>query len=62
MPIARYFFVFIADHGIEGVDRFIGHGQRRAAEEQEKSGAIMPSTVFSATVSTTARLICAGWS
>ncbi len=33
-----------------------------AAEEQEKSGAIMPSTVFSATVSTTARLICAGWS
>lgn len=28
--------MFIADHGIEGVDRFIGHGQRRAAEEQEK--------------------------
>ena len=30
------FFVLIADHGIEGVDRLIGHGQRRAAEQQEE--------------------------
>ena len=30
------FFVLIADHRIQGVDRFIGHRQRRAAEQQEE--------------------------
>ncbi len=28
--------MFVAHHRIEGVDGFVGHGQRRAAEQQEK--------------------------
>lgn len=30
------FFVLIADHRIQGVDRFIGHRQRRAAQQQKE--------------------------